>query len=321
MFGQAWSLCPLFFSRSLFLHAARILSSSSVLLFCSHSVCSSLPWGSFYLILRSSVAAVTPGHPNQSLCPVCVGVQRREVKVRRKNDHPGSQVHVIRPSSISLLPICHSPATDVAIFTSLRSIIFVSQLIATSFLRPCSFSWKFFHALCGKRPKGGNSIVDDPRCDTSWYELNDWWLLWRRRSRTRERVATYSRKRNFSVFDSLVAVCIMLATLSSHFPQNFPTKGKAGTEPSISAILKRWPLFNELKKADRWTKTLFFQTHLVHGVRKPSSSNMNAFSLVTLNWAKVCTLTSGDSNSGQTLALEVLKIKESFSKIRRLETL
>ena len=32
----------------------------------------------FYLILRSSVAAVTPGHPNQSLCPVCVGVQRRE---------------------------------------------------------------------------------------------------------------------------------------------------------------------------------------------------------------------------------------------------
>ena len=48
------------------------------LLFCSHSVCSSLPWGSFYLILRSSVAAVTPGHPNLSLCPVCVGVQRRE---------------------------------------------------------------------------------------------------------------------------------------------------------------------------------------------------------------------------------------------------
>ena len=78
LFGQAWSLCPLFFSRSLFLHAARILSSSSVLLFCSHSVCSSLPWGSFYLILRSLVAAVTPGHPNQSLCPVCVGVQRRE---------------------------------------------------------------------------------------------------------------------------------------------------------------------------------------------------------------------------------------------------
>ena len=32
----------------------------------------------FYLILRSSVAAVTPGHPNQSLCPVCVGMQRRE---------------------------------------------------------------------------------------------------------------------------------------------------------------------------------------------------------------------------------------------------
>ena len=29
LFGQAWSLCLLFFSRSLFLHAARILSSSS----------------------------------------------------------------------------------------------------------------------------------------------------------------------------------------------------------------------------------------------------------------------------------------------------
>ena len=28
-----------------------------------------------------SVAAVTPGHPNQSLCPVCVGVQRREFQV------------------------------------------------------------------------------------------------------------------------------------------------------------------------------------------------------------------------------------------------
>ena len=26
----------------------------------------------------AAVAAVTPGHPNQSLCPVCVGVQRRE---------------------------------------------------------------------------------------------------------------------------------------------------------------------------------------------------------------------------------------------------
>ena len=42
LFGRAWSLCPPF-SRSLFLHAARTLSSSSsVLLFCSHSVCSSL---------------------------------------------------------------------------------------------------------------------------------------------------------------------------------------------------------------------------------------------------------------------------------------
>ena len=48
---------------------------------------SSLPWGNFYRILRSSVAAVTPGHSNQYLCPVCVcvcggggggGLQRRE---------------------------------------------------------------------------------------------------------------------------------------------------------------------------------------------------------------------------------------------------
>ena len=30
-------------------------------------------------MLSKSVAAVTPGHPNQSLCPVCVGVQRREI--------------------------------------------------------------------------------------------------------------------------------------------------------------------------------------------------------------------------------------------------
>ena len=79
LFGHAWSICPLFFSRSLFLHAARILSSSSsVLLFCSHSICSSLPWGNFYLILRSSVAAVTPGHPNQISVPcVCRGAEAR----------------------------------------------------------------------------------------------------------------------------------------------------------------------------------------------------------------------------------------------------
>ena len=79
LFGHAWPLCPLFFSRSLFPHAAHILSSSSsVLLFCSHSVCSSLPWGSFYLILRSSVAAVTPGRPNQiSVSCVCRGAEAR----------------------------------------------------------------------------------------------------------------------------------------------------------------------------------------------------------------------------------------------------
>ena len=32
-------------------------------------------------MLSKSVAAVTPGHPNQSLCPVCVGVQRREINL------------------------------------------------------------------------------------------------------------------------------------------------------------------------------------------------------------------------------------------------
>ena len=31
-----------------------------------------------HLFAGRAVAAVTPGHPNQSLCPVCVGVQRRE---------------------------------------------------------------------------------------------------------------------------------------------------------------------------------------------------------------------------------------------------
>ena len=48
-------------------YSARILSA-----FLCHEA------AKFYLILRSSVAAVTPGHPNQSLCAVCVGVQRRE---------------------------------------------------------------------------------------------------------------------------------------------------------------------------------------------------------------------------------------------------
>ena len=32
-------------------------------------------------MLSKSVEAVTPGHPNQSLCPVCVGVQRREINL------------------------------------------------------------------------------------------------------------------------------------------------------------------------------------------------------------------------------------------------
>ena len=63
---------------SLSLHVARILPSSSVLLYSARNLSFSLPRGNFCQILRSSGAAVTPGHPHQSLCPVCVGVQRRE---------------------------------------------------------------------------------------------------------------------------------------------------------------------------------------------------------------------------------------------------
>ena len=74
----------------------------SCMQFCWHSVCYSLPRGNFYLpvILRSLVAAVTPGHPNQSLCPVCAGVQRRELTflttVNDRNIIPGSELFKVQ---------------------------------------------------------------------------------------------------------------------------------------------------------------------------------------------------------------------------------
>ena len=80
--GRFWPLFALSFfslSLSLSLNAARILSSSFVLLFRVHTVLLFLcREATFFLMLRSSVAAVTPVHPNQYLCPVCVGVQMWE---------------------------------------------------------------------------------------------------------------------------------------------------------------------------------------------------------------------------------------------------
>ena len=62
----------------------------------------------------------------------------RDVYIRRKNDHPVAKDVYIRPTSISFLPICQSPATDVVVVACLRGVFFVSSLIAACSLGPCS---------------------------------------------------------------------------------------------------------------------------------------------------------------------------------------
>ena len=91
-----------------------------------------------------------------------------------------------RPTSISFLRICQSPATDVVVVAYLRGVFFVSSLIAACSLGPCSLRKQFFYASRGFVQMAGNSVVDVPRCDTSWYELYVWMLSWRRRSRRQD---------------------------------------------------------------------------------------------------------------------------------------
>ena len=61
----------------------------------------------------------------------------------------------IRPTSISFLRICHSPATDVVVVACLRGVFFVSSLIAACSLGPCSLRKQFFYASRGSCPNGG----------------------------------------------------------------------------------------------------------------------------------------------------------------------
>ena len=61
----------------------------------------------------------------------------------------------IRPTSISFLRICQSPATDVVVVACLRGVFFVSSLIAACSLGPCSLRKQFFYASRGFCPNGG----------------------------------------------------------------------------------------------------------------------------------------------------------------------
>ena len=91
--------------------------------------------------------------------------------VRRRNDHPVAKDVYIRRTSISFLRICQSPATDVVVVACLRGVFFVSSLIAACSLGPCSLrnSSSMLRAVFVEM--AGNSVVDVPRCNTSWYDL------------------------------------------------------------------------------------------------------------------------------------------------------
>ena len=71
----------------------------------------------------------------------------------------------MRPTSISFLRICQSPATDVVVVACLRGVFFVSSSIAACSSGPFSLRKQFFYASRGFCPMAGNSVVDVPRCD------------------------------------------------------------------------------------------------------------------------------------------------------------
>ena len=61
----------------------------------------------------------------------------------------------IRPTSISFLRICQSPATGVVVVACLRGVFFVSSLIAACSSEPFSLRKQFFYASRGFCPTGG----------------------------------------------------------------------------------------------------------------------------------------------------------------------
>ena len=91
----------------------------------------------------------------------------------------------IRPTSISFLRICQSPATGVVVVACLQGVFFVSSLIAACSSGPFSLRKQFFYASRGFCPNGGKQRCgcSQMRQMTSWYELYVWWLSLRRRSR------------------------------------------------------------------------------------------------------------------------------------------
>ena len=66
-----------------------------------------------------------------------------------------SALPIIRPTSISFLRICHSPATGVVVVACLRGVFFVSSLIAACSSGPFSLRKQFFYASRGFCPNGG----------------------------------------------------------------------------------------------------------------------------------------------------------------------
>ena len=68
----------------------------------------------------------------------------------------------IRPTSISFLRICQSPATDVVVVACLRGVFFVSSLIAACSLGLCSLRKQFFCASRGFVQMARNSAVMFP---------------------------------------------------------------------------------------------------------------------------------------------------------------
>ena len=61
----------------------------------------------------------------------------------------------IRPTSISFLRICQSPATGVVVVACLRGVFFVSSLIAAGSSGPFSLRKQIFYASRGFCPNGG----------------------------------------------------------------------------------------------------------------------------------------------------------------------
>ena len=65
----------------------------------------------------------------------------------------------IRPTSISFLRICQSPAIDVVVVACLRGVFFASSLIAACSLGSCSLRKQFIYASRGLLSKWRETAV------------------------------------------------------------------------------------------------------------------------------------------------------------------